>query len=990
MATKLKAQPYIKLQQIAEEIEIKNPNWDILDNTFSTQKTLFDYQQQALENALKILWKYFEDLQENKEEFAKIYKDLDIYEDLHIKLKGNKHAELLKEFFNVEIDNKGNEYIPFSEISNRMSFWMATGSGKTLIIVKLITLLHKLMKLGLIPKKEIMFLTYRQDLLKAFKKHVEEYNQGKSLENQIKLISLKDYEKEKNQKDFSNRVFIYRSDLISDERKENILNFRDYLENQNEKLIGNWYLILDEAHKGDSQESKRQNIFSILTQKGFLFNFSATFTEAIDIVSTVYNLNLNEFINKGYGKQIYVSNEEINAFKEKSDFNEKAKRKIILKNLINLTAVKKAYEKIKDENLYHNPLLIFLMNSVNTKDADLKLVFKELAKIGKNIDQNLFNEAKNELIEEFKNAKYTLGEGSYTLDFINEFVEKIDKNHIYQYVYNSSTGGNIEYIINPNQKQEIALKLDTSDKPFALIKIGDISKWIKENLTEYKENESYEEKGYFENLNNPDSPINILLGSRAFYEGWDSNRPNIITFINIGTGTDAKKFVLQAIGRGIRIEPLPNQRKRLDRLAVNNQSLNQKLEEYKKEIKTLETLLVYATNKKAIETILKELELVKKSEGFEEVSLWKNERIKKENLLLLIPSYAKNKEKIINQAYPVKFRMSKENLDILKIYFQLMPVERFILEYETDIETYNSLKKIVEESNKYIAIDKNRNYKDIKMLINSLINHINAETEDFNEFIPVNDKIVHFRKIKVRNDYKDKFVKAVEKVKDSDVNKANIIKETLKGQGIEGNIIENTIKSLLQQEIDDVKIRKLLQHYYIPIIYTKEKKDWIKHIINIESEYDFIANLLEIIDDIDKHYDWWMFSKLDEHLDKEIYIPYVNQGKTKKFIPDFVFWLKKGNDYKILFIDPKGSVYSSYLEKIDGYKSIFEENGKPKTFRINKGNSNLNVKVDLKLYTKDTVSAIAGTEYKKYWIDKKSMKNVFITSSKSLNSQSTK
>ena len=75
-----------------------------------------------------------------------------------------------------------------------------------------------------------------------------------------------------------------------------------------------------------------------------------------------------------------------------------------------------------------------------------------------------------------------------------------------------------------------------------------------------------------------------------------------------------------------------------------------------------------------------------------------------------------------------------------------------------------------------------------------------------------------------------------------------------------------------------------------------------------------------------------MFSKLDEHLDKEIYIPYITKGEIKKFIPDFIFWFKKDNNYTILFIDPKGSAYSSYLDKIEGYKSIFMENEKEKIF----------------------------------------------------------
>lgn len=972
MAKKLKAQAYIKLQEIANEIEIDNQNWEVLNKNFSKEKKLFDYQEEALNNAIKILWKYFEDLKENKKEFAKYYKDLDIAEDLNISLKNNKFAYLLKEFFKTELNDKNEEIIPFYEISNRMSFWMATGSGKTIVIIKLIEILYKLMQQNLLPRKEILFLTYRQDLIDSFKKLVDEYNEEKSLNEQIKLVNLKEYEREKSKLDFCNRIFYYRSDLILDEKKENILNFEDYLEIINGKKKGNWYLILDEAHKGDKQDSKRQNIFSILSQNGFLFNFSATFTEAIDIVTTVYNLNLDQFIKKGYGKQILVLDEEIKAFREKSDLNEKEKRKIILKTLINLAAVKKAYENVKEKNnIYHNPLLIYLMNSVNTKDADLKLVFKEIAKIAAGIDKKYFEEAKKELISEFNNAKYTIGDESYTLSFTKDFIKNLKEKDIYQFIFNAENKGNIEYVINSNNKQEIALKLDSSEEPFALIKIGDISKWIKENLIEYKENETFKEKGYFEILNDNNSPINILLGSRAFYEGWDSNRPNIISFINIGTGEDAKKFVLQAIGRGVRIEPIANKRKRLDKLSINDKFLESLKEKYENEIKILETLFVYATNQKVIETILKELELVRKSVGFEEVFLWKNKRVHK--LDLLIPSYKRIDEKLIDlpENKIIKFRMSKANLELLKTYFKLMPVEKFLIEYETDLQTYNDLKKIIDKDETYIKEDENKNYKDIKFLINSLIEYINTDLEEYDKFIPVDDKIVHFTRIKVRNDLKDEFIKIAKEVKEAE----NVDEDEILDKLVNGEITKEEAKSYLSKkgellkEFKEVKFQKLLQHFYIPIIYTKEKVEWIKHIIDVESEYKFIQDLLKILDDLDKYYDWWIFSKLDEHLDKEIYIPYNSGGEVKKFIPDFIFWFKKDNKYTIFFIDPKGGAYSSYLEKVDGYKSVFEEKNKEKIFKT----KNMEIKVKLRLYTVDVVT-IPGEEYRKYWMDKNSLK----------------
>ncbi len=987
----IQAKPYIKLQSIAEEIKEIDTNWNVLDNTFSQSKSLFDYQLDALNYAIRVLYKYFVDFKENKKDFVEYYKYLDIQDSLNIPVKeDDKNAKLLKEFFEIKKE-KNNDYIPFSEICNRMSFWMATGSGKTIVIIKLIEILNKLMKNNLIPKKDILFLTYREDLIESFKNLIKEYNLGKDLDSQINLVNLKDYEPSKKQGSFGVKVFYYRSDLISDERKENIINFRDYLEMIDEKPTGNWYLILDEAHKGDKGDSKRQHLFSILSKNGFLFNFSATFTHPIDIVTTVFNFNLNEFINKGYGKQIYVMSENITAFKKENDFNQEEKEKTILKTLITLVLAKKSFENIKQINadLYHNPLAIYLVNSVNTDDADLKLVFEELSKIAKDIETDLITTVKEELKEELRNAQYTIGEQAYTLGFTINLIDTINKEDIYKYIFNSSKGGNIEYIVSPNNKQEIALKLDSTDKPFALIKIGDISKWIKENLHNYKEVDAFEDKKYFEKLNDKESPINILLGSRAFYEGWDSNRPNVITFINIGTGEDAKKFVLQAIGRGVRIEPLPNQRKRISRLSVENRALQNTAN--KDEAKILETLFVYATNKSAVETIITELQMVKELEGFSDISLEKNQ--KTEEYILLIPVYDILDKSIMDlpEGKIPKFRMSKANLELLKLYFQLMPNEKFLVEYGFDTKTYENIKNVINNNEKYIYTkedveDKDiPKYKDISLLINYLAKYTKGRIEECSTFSPIDDKIVHFKKIQIRNDKKEAIEQLINKVKQAVIIDENMLINKLQNKEISVDEFKKLYeaKNDVLKEFDGVKIQKLLQHFYIPIIYTNEnekikKIDWIKHIIKVKSEYEFIETLInEKLDSLNKLFNgskrWWMFSKLDEHLDKEVYIPYFANGQLAKFIPDFIFWFKFDDKYIIYFIDPKGITYTDYQLKVDGYKRIFEINGSPKVFDHN----GMKIEVRLKLYTENLERI--GEAYQKYWLDHTTLFNDIIS-----------
>ena len=558
------------LQGMVEEInfdDLPSP-WSLLDTiSFSKKKKLWDFQQEGLKNAIKVLYLFFKEDQENKLKFYQRYRlnglDEDLERNLDVRLSKVKRkiASILQEYYPIE-----DERVKFRNFINRANFWMATGSGKTLLIVKLLEVLKRLIKAGEIPKKDILILTHRDDLITQLKRHIEEFNEL-SVERgfRIKLTELTEYDKVKKESLIPYfdqiTIFYYRSDLISDEQKEKLIDFRNY-ENG-----GNWYILLDEAHKGDKEESKRQMFYSIMSRNGFLFNFSATFVDPRDIVTTTYNFNLERFISEGYGKHIYILQQEIRAFREKEDYNKTEKQKIVLKSLILLTYIKKIVRKIREvvRNVYHEPLMLTLVNTVNLIEAkhekpDLKLFFEEIERIGKgDIDQKIFEEAKKEILLEFSEKPSLLYE-DIPIYINKDILKEITIKDILKFIYNSNSFGSIEAILIPGKKQEAVFKLKTSEKPFALIKIGDAIRWIKDNLKGYEVIETYEDKGIFKNLDERED-ISILMGSRAFYEGWDSNRPNLILFINIGAGTEAKKFVIQSVGRGVRIEPIKNKRK---------------------------------------------------------------------------------------------------------------------------------------------------------------------------------------------------------------------------------------------------------------------------------------------------------------------------------------------------------------------------------------------------------------------------------------------
>jgi len=165
------------------------------------------------------------------------------------------------------------------------------------------------------------------------------------------------------------------------------------------------------------------------------------------------NFNLAKFIEEGYGKHIYVSSGDIEAFRERDDFSSIEKQKIVLKTLLLLTYIDKHFEKIRDvdSTLYHRPLLLTLVNSVSVEDSDLELFFRELEKIANGaVNTDLLQIAKEELIQEFSsNATFTFEDIKCTVDAA--LISQLDYKDILRCVFNAETPGKIEVFENTEQ-----------------------------------------------------------------------------------------------------------------------------------------------------------------------------------------------------------------------------------------------------------------------------------------------------------------------------------------------------------------------------------------------------------------------------------------------------------------------------------------------------------------------------------------------------------
>ena len=953
----------IVLEKLVKDNPLSLPEFfkNLDKETFGIDWKLHDYQQTALKNALNTLYYFFH----QKEHLYNHYQT-QTNEDWKKQISyanDSTHFGLLGQYYKVE-DNQ----IPYSEFLNRASLWMATGSGKTLVLIKLIEFLHQLGTYNHIPKNDILILAPKPEILNQIKEHIEVFNKNSSVK--INLKDLREFEKSKHLQTSLYEpdgitVFYYRSDNITDVDKTEQLSYKTVLNS------GKWYVLLDEAHKGDKDDSVRQAYYSILAHKGFIFSFSATFTDTVDIVTTAYNFNLKKFIETGYGKHITVSGQEYkNWNKNKGDFSESEKTEMVVKSLLVLTAIKKEAEYIKTHHpdLYHNPLLITIANEVNTVDAELKLFFRQLAIVASGIYD--IEKAKEVLSSDLIIHKaYQFNTAEIPSSFI-QIIENISKEDILKYVFNASSFGKIEYTRILNNSREIAFRLKTAEagQHFCLLVASDATKWSDNVLDNYEYTETPLIKSYFKEINSQSSGINILLGSRIFTEGWDSNRPNVVNFINIGVDEGAQKFVLQAIGRGVRIQPVSGIRKRLDYIV--NQEETETLSRYidnkakadiLKRNLPLESLFLFATKKEVIKNITENLSREKNADDWKIIKHISKTVIPQE---LLIPKY----EEVIAVIPAYSINRDEYN-DLLEFVGINAGVQDKIVLMQSPINVSKTLVSTLEK----IRVESNFNFtisRSIRKPIDNLLllnQHFNQKPKRLKSFEPVLTEINHFDKIEVAN-IPDNELELLEQA----------IIDSLKSSKSEYNSVSDIVAAYTAKKINDQQLQEqlflfnskdkpknysynglklelntdfLVEHYYNPIILTSEAhKQLFKHIVWVSSEVEFLKKLQENRDKLEK-YEWWYFSKIDQTTDN-VSIPYYDtrEQEYRNFFPDFVFWLKPKNSDKLIikFIDPKGNVVGTgnAEDKAKGYENIF--NGHSIKY------NNKEVQIDLFFYNEPT------------------------------------
>lgn len=588
--------------------------------------------------------------------------------------------------------------------------------------------------------------------------------------------------------------------------------------------------------------------------------------------------------------------------------------------------------------MYHNPLMITIANTVNTVDADLKIFFQELARIAGNTNIDI-TRAKQELLAELRDERFKYFEfksGKVNDNLLN-ILSNISFKDIKELVFNSTGTGSIE-VIECETKDELAFQLSTANgKPFALLKASEATKWNSNILEGFVTTKEVVSKSFFDDLNSPDSNINILLGSRIFSEGWDSNRPNVINFINIGV-SEAQKFVLQAIGRGVRVEPLPNKRNRFDFLPDKEKLFTvEETQQLSSKVQPLESVFIFSTNKETVGAILQNI-----SSGTEKEEWKKVDGIVKTNIKveLPVPEYEE-----LGELNPNRFKIAPTELAAVQNYATEAGTKLLLVEHNIHFKT---IKKLSEPLNFVEGSASNQNAERLLKAIDfhfftkpkrvkSFRNLIDGANGDINHYLKVKTKLEQNEVVTLHNLIADVIEK---KYKKEDIALA------FKEGSIDYSQMEFEFEKFDQQQkaeqnlrLPEVDRQFLMEHFYNPVLLVNPTfSDLFQNTISEGSELDFYRRLVSYAKnekgiELEK-FEWWYFSKLVQNVD-DIKIPYYNteKGEYSNFYPDFIFWLKQGDKYIIKFVDPKGLKLGqdNARDKVKGFETIFKS-GQAMTF----------------------------------------------------------
>ena len=468
----------------------------------------------------------------------------------------NNRANMLQSLNDFLVSSRGSD-VPSEERFveadlKKLAFWMATGSGKTLI----------------------MHLNYRQFL---------HYNNA-TLDN-ILLITPNEGLSEQHLVEMelsgipARRFDLNESGLLLPQWDTvRVLEITKLVQEKRgggervpvEEFSGNNLIFVDEGHKGSGGDAWLK-LRNALGETGFTFEYSATFGQALtatrnDPLTTeygkaiVFDYSYRYFYGDGYGKDFRILNLVEETSEEQTDV-------LLLGNLLSFYQQKHLFTERRQELRPYNlekPLWVFVGSTVNAVYTRDKKVRSDVLTVARFLQHVLMN--KNwavQAISKLLNGNSGLvtpgGEDVFKDKFGYLKGNGMDSSEIYAdilaKVFHAPAGGGLHLCSIRNSKGEIGLKAGSAELYFGLIYIGDVPKFKKlvaQDDAGIILEEDAVTNSLFEGIGAPHTSIDVLVGAKKFMEGWNSWRVSNMGLLNIGRKEGSE--IIQLFGRGVRLQ----------------------------------------------------------------------------------------------------------------------------------------------------------------------------------------------------------------------------------------------------------------------------------------------------------------------------------------------------------------------------------------------------------------------------------------------------
>jgi Type III restriction enzyme, res subunit len=463
---------------------------------------------------------------------------------------------------------------------NKIAYWSATGSGKTLLM-------------------HVNILQYQF--------YLEKHGRQREL-NRIILLTPNEGLSEQHLREFEKAGLaaeLFQKDgtgLFAGQRIE-ILDIHKLKDEMGDKTIaidsfeGNNLVLVDEGHRGASggEEGAWMRFRNALCEKGFSFEYSATFGQAVkgdrtltDLYakSILFDYSYRYFYGDGFGKDYQILNLDGGTQETHLDAY--------------LTACLLAF--FQQQRLYKErslafrpfnidkPLWIFVGGSVTktlaSRDASdiieiLKFLSRYISDRAGSIER--IDRVLNHGIVASGGRNLFAGRFAYLnmtgLSATQVFDETLTL------LFNSAGGGALHVENLKGATGEIALRVGDND-PFGVINVGDDAKLVKLCQENGIPTDDREFAGsLFHGINTPQSTVNLLIGSKKFTEGWNSWRVSTMGLMNVGQTEGSQ--IIQLFGRGVRLKGFNSSLKRSGKAQLPDDMTRPK------HISVLETLSIF-------------------------------------------------------------------------------------------------------------------------------------------------------------------------------------------------------------------------------------------------------------------------------------------------------------------------------------------------------------------------------------------------------------